>query len=116
MFDSLCGAALTTMISTYPSAALGVLIGARQKYQNIREPEPSIDLSTRGCVIASAVRSDRQASDPRDRIYGLLGLSSDCHDLGIIPDYSKGVVETCTSGVKSLITLISYLKVICKAC
>ena len=33
--DSLGAAALTTMISTYPSPALGVLIRARRKYQNI---------------------------------------------------------------------------------
>jgi len=102
--DSPQGTALTTMISTYPSPALGVLIGARGRYQNIGEREPLIDLLTRGCVVASAVRSDRQASDPRDRIYGLLGLSSDCDDLKIIPDYSKGVVETYASVARALIT------------
>jgi hypothetical protein len=102
--DSLRGAALTTAISTYPSPALGVLIGARRKYQDIGEREPLIDLLTRGCVVASAVRSDRQASDLRDRIYGLLGLSSDCDDLKIIPDYSKGVVETYASVARALIT------------
>jgi len=103
-FDPLRGPALTTMMSTNPSPALGVLIGARRKYQDVREREPLQDLLTRGCVIASAVRSDRQATDPRDRIYGLLGLSSDRDDLNIIPDYSKSVVETYTNVARALIT------------
>lgn len=30
-----------------------------------------------------------EATDPRDRIYGLLGLAVDAKDLGIIPDYSE---------------------------
>ncbi len=30
-----------------------------------------------------------QCKDPRDRIYGLLGLAVDTQELGIVPDYSK---------------------------
>jgi hypothetical protein len=88
--DQVRGPALTTMLSTYPNPALGVLIGARRKYQ--REtgvPETLMELLVRGCVVASSSESDRKASDRRDRIYGLLGLSSDAEDLNIRPDYSK---------------------------
>lgn len=100
------GVALQAMLSTQPSHALSALIGARRKYQNEIEgdgPETLIELLARGCVVAVADYSDRQASDPRDRIYGLLGLSSDAKALGIEADYSKSLVQAYTDAARALI-------------
>jgi hypothetical protein len=95
---------LITKLSTHPSPALGVLIGARRRYQ--REtgvPETLMELLVRGCIVASSSHSDRQATDPRDRIYGLLGLASDKNMLNIRPDYSKTLVESYTNVARTLI-------------
>lgn len=43
------------------------------------------------------------ASDPRDRIYALLGISSDGGQLGILPDYSSSYEEVCVKLTKALI-------------
>jgi hypothetical protein len=104
LLDPVRGPALTTMLSTYPNPTLGVLIGARRKYQ--REtgvPETLMELLARGCVVASSSESDRKASDRRDRIYGLLGLSSDAEDLTVRPDYSKTTEEAYANVARVLI-------------
>lgn len=43
------------------------------------------------------------ASDPRDRVYALLGVSSDSDELGIVPDYSKSCSDTYKQTAAALI-------------
>jgi hypothetical protein len=50
-----------------------------------------LDLVTRLYVSDGGDRLVFEATDPRDRIYGLLGLATDAAALGITPDYSPTV-------------------------
>jgi hypothetical protein len=43
------------------------------------------------------------ATDPRDRIFGLLGIARDSNALGIVPDYAKTVVEVYIHAARTLI-------------
>jgi hypothetical protein len=44
-----------------------------------------------------------KASDPRDRIYALLGVSNDSEQLGILPNYSDSYETACIKLTKALI-------------
>ncbi|KAK0508999.1 hypothetical protein JMJ35_008370 [Cladonia borealis] len=97
--DPVRGPKLKTMAENTMSPVLSVLSGLRRKYQKeIGSPESLIDLLHRGCVVASSAESNRQSTNPRDRIYGLLGLASDRQVLNIVPDYSI-TIEECYRNV-----------------
>ena len=99
LLDLVQGPKLRNMMENTMSPVLSVLSGFRRKYQKeIGSPEPLIELLHRGCVVTSSAESNRQSTNPRDRIYGLLGLASDCQVLNIIPDYSI-TVEECYKNV-----------------
>lgn len=99
LLDPVRGPKLKTMTENTMSPALSVLIGWRRKYQKeTGSPESLVELLHRGCVVASSTESNRQSTNPRDRIYGLLGLASDRHVLNIVPDYSI-TVEECYKNV-----------------
>ncbi|KAJ9604904.1 hypothetical protein H2200_010293 [Cladophialophora chaetospira] len=55
---------------------------------------------------------DTEASDPRDKIYGLLGLVSERH--GIIPDYSKSAQEVFIEVTAAHINMTETLDIICQ--
>ncbi|KAH9862858.1 hypothetical protein J1614_010951 [Plenodomus biglobosus] len=40
-----------------------------------------------------SIRANLQTSEPRDVIYAMLGISSDCMNGEIIPDYGKPVIN-----------------------
>jgi hypothetical protein len=46
---------------------------------------------------------ERQCTDPRDKIYGLLGFASDTVHLGVEADYEKNVVQAYTHVARKLI-------------
>ena len=46
---------------------------------------------------------DRNASDPRDRIFALLGLATDAHPIPFAPDYNKSPEQVYKSTVKETI-------------
>jgi hypothetical protein len=48
-------------------------------------------------------RKGLEASDPRDRIFALLGMSADAADLRIVPDYSKSKTQVYTEVAMALI-------------
>jgi hypothetical protein len=57
-------------------------------------------------VIFSAQSSRSKATDPRDKIFALLGISKDAEDLtkaGLIPDYSKSCDEVYTMAARAVI-------------
>lgn len=85
-----------------PSIAPSALIGIQQGYQRETGVSESLqDLLERTCIDADITLF--QATDARDKIYGLLGLASDSDRLGIVPDYSKSVVEVYANVARALI-------------
>ena len=55
---------------------------------------------------------EAEASDPRDKIYGLLGLTSEDH--GIVPDYSKSVQEVFIDATAAHINMTQTLDIVCQ--
>lgn len=53
-----------------------------------------------------SIRRDRrfQTTDPKDKIYGLLGLASDVEQLDILPDYTKSVEEIYTEVASKILS------------
>ena len=54
----------------------------------------------------------RHASNPRDKLYALLGLFSDVEDRAVIPDYTKGVGDVYMDFVKSHIKQYKSLAIL----
>ena len=50
-------------------------------------------------------RSLLRCTDPRDKIYSLLGIASDAEQLEIVPDYSKSVEEVYTDAAAKILSL-----------
>jgi hypothetical protein len=61
-----------------------------------------MELLERGCVV-TRMDEERHYTDPRDKIYGLLGLASDTVHLGVEADYEKNVVQAYTHVARKLI-------------
>lgn len=53
-----------------------------------------------------------QSTKPEDRIFALLGLAGDAPDLGLTPDYSKGVKEIYTETASSILRLHGELSLL----
>jgi len=86
-----------------PSAAPNVLIGARRRYnKETGEQESLRSLLQRTCIFRPAGKP-LEATDARDKIYGLLGLASDSEKLGISPDYKKSTTDVYTDVARALI-------------
>jgi len=51
-------------------------------------------------------RKGLESSDPRDRIFALLGMSADAMDLGAVPDYSKSKARVFTEVAMALINQV----------
>lgn len=51
------------------------------------------EYSQQTLIVLAGLFHNRQCADPRDTIYGLLGMASDCRDgtIHIEPDYSKSL-------------------------
>ncbi|KAK5130373.1 hypothetical protein LTR08_002165 [Meristemomyces frigidus] len=45
-----------------------------------------------------------QASDPRDRVFALLGIATDATELGVKPDYNKSCEEVYTELARVLLS------------
>ena len=50
-------------------------------------------------------RTQLRSTDPRDKIYGLLGIASDAEQPKIVPNYSKSVEEVCTEAAAKILSL-----------
>ena len=50
-------------------------------------------------------RAILRSTDPRDKIYGLLGIASDAEQLKIAPDYSKSITEAYTEAATKILSL-----------
>ena len=86
-----------------PNGAPNQLYGARRRYYSeTGERENLCSLIERTCMSDYAVRS-LNATDPRDKIYGLLGLATDSEQLSILPDYKKSIIEVYNDTSRKLI-------------
>lgn len=86
-----------------PSGAPNQLFGARRRYYSeTGEREALWSLLERTCMSDPAVFS-LNATDPRDKIYGLFGLATDSEQLGILPDYEKSILEVYEDTSRKLI-------------
>lgn len=78
---------VTSYFNTSPSPAPSYLVGVRKNFQNRTGPPLTLfDLLTRGCIVASQI-SQRQATNPKDMIYGTMGLAADAEELNLVFDY-----------------------------
>lgn len=86
-----------------PSGAPNKLFGARRRYYSeTGERETLCSLLERTCMSDHASQP-LNATDPRDKIYGLLGLATDSGQLGILPDYEKSIIEVYNDTSRKLI-------------
>jgi hypothetical protein len=86
-----------------PSGAPNQLIGVRRRYHaETGERETLKSLLERTCMPGSSTIA-QNATDPRDKIFGLLALAADSERLGIVPDYTKSTVETYIDVTRLLI-------------
>ena len=80
------------------SGAPNRLIGSRNRYQKQRPDYHSSLLE-----LLSIMSKSAQATDPRDKIYGLLGLAPDAPELSIKVDYRRTVHQVFTDTAKALL-------------
>ncbi|KAF2489317.1 HET-domain-containing protein [Lophium mytilinum] len=78
-------------------------LALRDRFRNEKE----IDLASLLFLTAHT-----QATDPRDKIYALLGLAREVDRGAIIPDYSKNFEHVCKEVVRHLITHDRSLKIL----
>ena len=78
----------------------------RSFYQhNLDQKKRSLlDLLVTFCVNVQP-RAILRSTDPRDKIYGLLGLASNAEQLKIAPDYSKSITEAYTEAAAKILSL-----------
>jgi hypothetical protein len=92
-YDPIKGPKLIRILTNLMNPKAGSMVGAHRRYH--RDPhshETLIQLLQRANAVNASLNSLR-ATDPRDRIFGMLGLASDTDQLQIRPDYSKS--KTC---------------------
>jgi hypothetical protein len=59
------------------------------------------------------LNADREASDPRDKVYGVLGLADDLDDTELLPDYSLPVRKLYEDVARLHIVKSKKLNIIC---
>ncbi|KAJ4371627.1 hypothetical protein N0V83_004847 [Neocucurbitaria cava] len=73
-----------------------------QRFTNFVDNESSLSLLRSSLLYLLCVFSESKASDPKDKIYGLLGLATD--KVRIEPDYNKSVEDVYIETAKRIIT------------
>ncbi|KAK0108148.1 hypothetical protein ONS95_002970 [Cadophora gregata] len=89
---------LKEFIKNDESGAPSRLIGSRNRYQKQRPDYHSSMLELLGLVSGYTY-----ATDPRDRIFGLLGVAPDARSLGINVAYDKAVHEVFEDAARALL-------------
>jgi Heterokaryon incompatibility protein (HET) len=81
----------------------GSLCGARRKFHEDCGSHDALILLLRRAYSTSSSLRNLLATDPRDRIFGMLGLASDTDQLGIRPDYFKSYKAVYTDAARTLL-------------
>lgn len=103
MADSMPEPLIWSIILNRPSDAPNVLIGARRTYRLEGGSQESLrGLLQRACMRRPHMRP-LNATDPSDKIYGILGFTPKTKQLGIVPNYSKSTQEVYTEVARALI-------------
>lgn len=92
----------TVIVANMINTRLGDMFGARTNYH--RDPnfhETLIRLLHRANSVSGALNI--RATDPRDKIFGILGLACDTEQLGIRPDYFKSCEEVYINAAQKLL-------------
>jgi len=88
-----------------PSGAPNQLVGARRRYNSETGKRETLrSLLQRTCQPSPSI-FPLGATDPRDKIYGLLSLAADSEQLGILPEYDKSTIEVYTNASRALIAI-----------
>ena len=90
--------------------AIGPLFAARRKHQVYPEMQPLRELLHTSYVRSGAI--GLQCKDPRDKIFGLLGIVSDAADLGVVSDYKKSAEEVYEGVARALITKQGHIDIL----
>lgn len=94
---------IQNVLSNPPNSRACSMISARAKYHNGPESHETLMQLLRKSNSTYAVLDSIHATDPRDRIYGMLGLASDTDELGIRADYSKNCEEVYVNAARTLL-------------
>ena len=85
--------------------ALAAILNIRAKFYEQAEDGDNVTTLSRLLMLLNAIWDpDRrlQASNPKDKVYGLLGLASDAEILGIRPEYSLSYRDMCVQVAEAL--------------
>lgn len=74
---------------------------------------PLLSILTRHFLSGQGARLHLAADDPRDVIYGMIGLSADAKELGITIDYSKSYDQVCADTTAALLSKTPKLLQLC---
>ncbi|KAF8533048.1 heterokaryon incompatibility protein-domain-containing protein [Trichophaea hybrida] len=104
-----CWGLMTKILEGFPEESLSAFQEGLRMTQcrQVRDTDPPFRL-----IELLAVHRDCNATDPRDHIYGFLGLSGDAVELGIVPDYRKTVEYIFQDFVRCYVTATGSLDVI----
>ena len=94
---------LIQAISMSESNRITSMIGARRGYRTKTGNRTLMRLLER-CYVIGSSPSNREATYPRDKIYGLLGLASDAEELKIVPNYGDVHSEIETAHILTDVT------------
>ena len=101
--DPVKGPRMKKVLINAPNSRAGNMIGARKKYHSNPESLETLIQLLRRANSVSAALNNIHATDPRDRIFGMLGLASDTDKLEIRPDYSKPCKEVHVNAARTLL-------------
>jgi hypothetical protein len=82
------------LVKAGPTGAMFYLQGLRNRCQIARERGQESPHSLIGILGKIFVGTPHEATDPRDRVFALLGLANDAEKLGIKPAYDESVTHT----------------------
>lgn len=87
------------------SDSYGHLIGSRRRFQQMAGPEDDLLGLLKKTCLDNDFALDRRATDPRDIIYGILGMATDVKTIGIKPDYrgSNTIQDVFTETTRALL-------------
>ena len=93
------------MLQHRPGMGFTSMLGSRNKFQenSSKEHETLLQLCIRANVQADPA-IPLQTSEPRDRIFALLGVAKDAIELGLRPDYEKPIEDVYTQAAGAWLT------------
>lgn len=101
--DPIKGPKLINIFTNQMNPKSNTFVGVRRRWHTDHESrETLIQLLRRANAVSTALNNS-QATDSRDRIFGMLGMASDTDQLGIRPDYSKTCQQVYTDAARALL-------------